>query len=58
MVLARAWRRLRIAYQLTCAREDAARLGFSVPDGVWFCAPCRVAVLDRPEMLLHDYCTG
>jgi hypothetical protein len=58
MPLSRAWRRICRAYQLTCAREDAARLGFSVPDGVWFCAPCRVTMFDGLEMLLHGYCAG
>jgi hypothetical protein len=58
MMLARAGRRLRRAYQVACAREDAKRLGVAVPDGVWFCAPCRVAMLDGLEMLLHGYCAG
>jgi hypothetical protein len=58
MPLARTWRRLRRAYQLACAREDARALGLAVPDGVWFCAPCRKAMLDGLEMLLHGYCAG
>jgi hypothetical protein len=58
MSVIRAWRRVRRAYQLACAREDAGRLGLVVPDGVWFCAPCRTAMFDGLEMLLHGYCAG
>lgn len=58
MFLARVLRRLRRSYQLACAREDRVRLGLTVPDGVWFCAPCRRAMLDGLEMLLHGYCTA
>ena len=58
MFPARVWRRLWRAYQLACAREDAVRLGLRVPDGVWFCPPCRTAMLDGLEMLLHGSCAG
>lgn len=51
----RIWRRVRRAYHLTCASEDAHRLGLETPDGVWFCAPCRLAVLDSLEMARHIY---
>jgi hypothetical protein len=46
---------VRRAYHLTCASEDAHRLGLETPDGVWFCAPCRLAVLDSLEMARHIY---
>src|SRR4051794_34733440 len=51
----RTWRRLGLAYVLTCAREDARVLGLAVPDGVWFCAPCRLAFLDGWDVARHRF---
>jgi hypothetical protein len=55
MSLFRAWRRMRRRYDLACAHEDAGRLGIRVPEGVWFCAPCRLAFLDGLEIVRHVY---
>ena len=49
------WRRLRRAYQLACARQDARALGLFVPDGVWFCPPCRLAFLDGWDIAQHRF---
>ncbi len=50
-----AWltRRIRARYQWMCAREDAARLQFRVPSGVWFCALCRIVLLDHDSVVAH-----
>lgn len=55
MSLFRTWHRMRRGYHLACAREDRRRLGVRVPDGVWFCAPCRRAFLDGLEIVRHVY---
>ena len=34
-------RRLARVYRHVCAREDARRLGLSLPDGVWLCGLCQ-----------------
>ena len=39
-------RRVRLAYRLQCAREDAHRFGLRVPDGIWSCLPCRLVFFD------------
>jgi transposase-like protein len=46
-------RRIRRAYVLACAREDALRHGFAVPDGTWHCAPCGRTFFDRRTFTLH-----
>lgn len=46
-------RRIRRTYVLACAREDAHRHGFAVPDGTWHCAPCGRAFLDKRAFMLH-----
>jgi hypothetical protein len=46
-------RRLVRAYRLCCAREDARLLGLRTPEGVWTCAPCRLAFFDRFDYLVH-----
>jgi hypothetical protein len=55
MSFVRTLRRLRRRYHLACAREDVGRLGVRVPEGVWFCAPCRLAFLDGLEIVRHVY---
>lgn len=55
MSLFRTWHRMRRSYHLACAREDRRRLGVRVPDGVWFCAPCRRAFLDGLDIVRHMY---
>jgi hypothetical protein len=47
-------RRVRARYRLICAREDAARLQFRVPSGVWFCDLCRHVLLDHDSLVAHD----
>jgi hypothetical protein len=49
----RLLRRLRRSYHLHCAREDAAVLGLTTPDGVWSCLPCRVVFLDTLGYVGH-----
>ncbi|WP_329247001.1 hypothetical protein OG417_52725 [Actinoallomurus sp. NBC_01490] len=41
------------AYHLACARDDAARHRYSVPDGVWVCDECDVVLLDAAEASRH-----
>ncbi|MGN6608354.1 MAG: hypothetical protein ACTHMS_15240 [Jatrophihabitans sp.] len=48
-------RRVRLWYQLVCAREDARHLGVVVPSGVWACAPCRGVFLDDLEFVVHAH---
>jgi hypothetical protein len=45
---------VRARYRLICAREDAARLQFRVPSGVWFCDLCRHVLLDHDSLVAHD----
>jgi hypothetical protein len=52
---ARAWQRLRRRYHVTCARQDLRTLGLRVPDGVWFCPPCRLAFLDGWDVARHRF---
>lgn len=52
--LAALARGARARYQLRCAREDAARLQVRVPSGVWFCALCRLVLLDHDSIVAHD----
>lgn len=52
---ARGWHRLRRLYDLSCARQDARMLGLHIPDGVWFCAPCRLAFLDGWDIARHRF---
>jgi hypothetical protein len=49
------WHRLRCAYDTACARQDARLLGIHVPDGIWFCAPCRLAFLDGWDIARHRF---
>ena len=51
--LAGARRRLRLAYHLRCAREDARHRGLRVPVGVWFCDHCRLLMWERHAFLRH-----
>jgi len=53
IALRRRLRRLRLAYQLRCAREDARALGLRAPDGVWSCGPCHTVFLDNLEYVVH-----
>jgi hypothetical protein len=53
--LAKAWRRLRRAYHTACARQDLRLLGLRVPDGIWFCPPCRLAFLDGWDIARHRF---
>jgi hypothetical protein len=45
--------RIRRAYHLRCAREDAHRLGLRTPEGVWSCLPCRAVFLDTLGYVGH-----
>lgn len=56
--MVRAWHLMRRRYDLACAHEDVRRLGVRIPDGVWFCAPCRRAFLDGLEIVRHVYAHG
>ena len=49
------WRRLRRVYHVACARQDARLLGLRVPEGVWFCPPCRLAFLDGWDIARHRF---
>lgn len=51
--LGRLGRRMTRAYHVACAREDAARHGFRVPLGAWFCERCRLVVWERHAFTLH-----
>jgi hypothetical protein len=51
----RLWQRLRRAYHVACARQDARLLGLRVPEGVWFCPPCRLAFLDGWDIARHRF---
>jgi hypothetical protein len=51
--LARLRRRLTAAYRVRCARDDAARYGVRVPDGVWCCEDCRLVLWDRTAFVQH-----
>ena len=53
--LRHGWRRVRLGYQTACARQDARVLGLHVPDGVWFCPPCRLAFLDAWDIARHRF---
>jgi hypothetical protein len=46
-------RRTGRAYQMACARDDAARHGFTVPDGVWVCEACEAVLLDAADLSRH-----
>jgi hypothetical protein len=50
-----AWHRLRRAYHTACARQDIRLLGLTVPEGVWFCPPCRLAFLDGWDIARHRF---
>jgi len=52
-VLGRIRRRLALAYQVGCARDDRARYGVQVPTGVWFCDHCSVLLWDQPAFARH-----
>ena len=58
MLIVRACRLMRRRYELACAHEDVRRLGVRIPDGVWFCVPCRRAFLDGLEIVRHVYAHG
>jgi hypothetical protein len=53
--IARVWQRLRRAYVTACARQDIRALGLYVPEGVWFCPPCRLAFLDGWDIARHRF---
>ena len=48
----RLFQRVRRAYHLRCAREDARQHGLAVPLGVWVC-DCRHVALDKLAFLDH-----
>ena len=52
-LLTRAARRLKNAYALRCAREDARALGLATPRGIWACTPCRAVFLDDFSYIVH-----
>ncbi len=57
-VVVRAWDILRRRYYVACARQDARALGVFIPDGVWFCPPCRLAFLDGWDIARHRFAHG
>jgi hypothetical protein len=53
--LRRLCRRMRLAYHVRCAREDAHARGITVPPGVWSCDPCRAVFLDDFSFIVHAH---
>jgi ribosomal protein L37AE/L43A len=51
--LSRRWRRLVLAYQVRCAREDAKLRRIVTPIGVWVCARCPHVSLSTGAYLAH-----
>lgn len=56
--LARAARRMVLAYSLACAREDVRRQGLHVPSGIWRCAHCGLVGWDLDAFVVHSRAHG
>jgi hypothetical protein len=52
--VARAGRRVRLAFYLACARQDMREQQLQVPSGVWFCEQCRVIGRDPETFVVHN----
>ena len=52
-IAAGAWHRVAVAWFLFCARDDAWRLGLTVPSGVWLCGRCDQVMWDPREFDRH-----
>ncbi|MEV4674909.1 MULTISPECIES: hypothetical protein [Actinomadura] len=49
----RTWRRLVQSYITLCARDDAAKHGYSIPTGVWSCVRCNQPHLELSTLNHH-----
>jgi hypothetical protein len=50
----RRWRRrVSLAYQLRCAREDARARNITAPIGVWVCQQCAHMSFTLPNLNAH-----
>ncbi|WP_131732667.1 hypothetical protein [Actinomadura formosensis] len=47
------WRRLVRTYTTLCARDDAAKHGYTVPDGIWACVRCHQPHLELSALYHH-----
>jgi hypothetical protein len=47
------WRRLKLAYDLRCARDDARSRHLITPTGVWACHHCEHVSLDQRTFREH-----
>jgi ribosomal protein L37AE/L43A len=47
-------RRVVLAYQLICAREDARNRGLSLPQGIWRCEHCGLITWDQQTFAAHS----
>lgn len=50
----RVRRRVVLAYQHICAREDARRHGLSLPLGAWRCEHCGLIAWDQQTFATHS----
>ncbi len=53
VALGRLRRRIVLAYQLTCARDDARARGLQAPSGIWFCDCCREVWWEKASFDRH-----